>query len=49
MLPVFKFFDGREDANQRHTIDLSVARAMTNRAWIAQGFGPRHVAMCSAI
>ena len=47
MLPVYKFFDGRQDANQRHTIDLSVARAMANRAWIAQGFGPNHVAMCS--
>jgi serine protease len=49
MLPVYKFFDGRQDANQRHTIDLSVQRAMINRAWVPQGFGPNHVAFCSPV
>jgi subtilisin family serine protease len=48
-LPVYKFFNGRYDANQRHTIDLSVRREMINRAWIPQGFGPNHVAFCSPI
>jgi len=48
-LPVYKFFDNREDANQRHTIDLSVRRAMLNRAWVPQGFGPNHVAFCTPI
>jgi serine protease len=48
-LPVYKFFDNRIDANQRHTIDLSVRRAMINRAWIPQGFGPNHVAFCTPI
>jgi subtilisin family serine protease len=48
-LPVYKFFDNRQDANQRHTIDLSVRRAMINRAWIPQGVGPNHVAFCTPI
>ena len=48
-LPVYKFFDNRQDANQRHTIDLSVRRAMNNRAWIPQGIGPNHVAFCTPI
>jgi serine protease len=48
-LPVYKFFDNRQDANQRHTIDLSVRRAMTNRAWVPQGVGPNHVAFCTPI
>ena len=48
-LPVYKFFDNRADANQRHTIDLSVRRAMINRAWVPQGIGPNHVAFCTPI
>jgi hypothetical protein len=48
-LPVYKFFDNRVDANQRHTIDLSVRRAMINRAWVPQGIGPNHVAFCTPI
>ena len=49
MAPVYKFLDDRQDANQRHTIDLSVQRAMINRAWVPVGFGPNHVAFCSPI
>jgi subtilisin family serine protease len=48
-LPVYKFFNNRQDANQRHTIDLSVRRAMTNRAWVPQGIGPNNVAFCTPI
>jgi serine protease len=47
MLPVYRFFDNRQDANQRHTIDLSVRRAMINRAWVPQGFGPNSVIFCT--
>ena len=46
---MLKFFDNRQDANQRHTIDLSVRRAMNNRAWVPQGIGPNHVAFCTPI
>ena len=48
-LPVYRFFDNRQDANQRHTIDLSVRRAMINRAWVPEGFGPNHVIFCTPI
>ena len=48
-LPVYRFFNGRRDANQRHTIDLSVRRAMQNRVWVADGKGANGAAMCSLI
>ena len=48
-LPVYRFFDNRQDANQRYTIDLSVRRAMINRAWVPQGFGPNLVIFCTPI
>ncbi len=33
-VPVYRFFNNRNDANQRHTVDLSERRAMINRAWV---------------
>ena len=48
-LPVYRFFNNRNDANHRYTVDLSVRRAMINRAWAPEGHGPNSVAFCSAI
>ncbi|TMH61706.1 MAG: hypothetical protein E6H53_01435 [Betaproteobacteria bacterium] len=48
-LPAYRFFDNRQDASQRHSIDLSVRRAMINRAWVPQGFGPNQVIFCTPI
>ncbi len=48
-LSVYRFFNGRRDASQRHTIDLSVRRSLVNRAWVADGKGVNGVAMCSPI
>jgi subtilisin family serine protease len=48
-LPVYRFFNNRQDANQRHTINLSVRQAMINRAWVPLGFGPNHVIFCTPI
>ena len=48
-LPVYRFFNGRRDANHRHTIDLSVRRAMQNRVWTPDGKGANGAAMCSLI
>jgi serine protease len=48
-LPVYRFFDNRNDANHRHTINLSVRRAMLNRGWAPEGIGPNAVAFCSPI
>jgi hypothetical protein len=48
-LPVYRFFDNRNDANHRYTIDLSVRRAMLNRGWAPEGIGPNAVAFCAPI
>ncbi len=48
-LPVYRFFNNRQDANQRHTVNLSVRQAMINRAWVPLGFGPNHVIFCTPI
>ncbi len=48
-LPVYRFFNNRRDANHRYTVDLSVRRAMLNRAWAPEGTGPASVAFCSPI
>jgi serine protease len=48
-MPVHRFFNNRRDANHRYTIDLSVKRAMVNRAWVPEGNGPGAVAFCSPI
>lgn len=48
-LPVYRFFNNRRDANHRYTVDLSVRRAMLNRAWAPEGTGPNSVAFCSPI
>lgn len=46
-LPVYRFFNNRNDANHRYSIDLTVRRAMLNRQWAAEGLGPNGVAFCS--
>jgi len=48
-LPVYRFFDNRQDANHRYTVDLSVRRGMINRQWIPEGAGPNGVAFCSPV
>ncbi|MEO8485937.1 MAG: S8 family peptidase [Betaproteobacteria bacterium] len=46
-IPIHRFFDNRQDANHRHTPDLSVKRAMINRGWVPEG--NNGVAFCSPI
>ena len=48
-VPVFRFSNNRKDFNQRHTLDLSVKRAMINRAWVPDGGGANGTAFCSPI
>jgi len=48
-IPVYRFFNNRQDANHRYSNDLSVRRAMINRAWVPEGNGPNGVAFCSPI
>ena len=49
LVPVFRFSNNRQDFNQRMTFDLSVKRAMINRAWVPDGGGPNGTAFCSPI
>ncbi|MEP6942006.1 MAG: S8 family peptidase [Betaproteobacteria bacterium] len=46
-VPVYRFFNNRNDANMRHTRDLTVRREMLNKLWAPNGFGPNNVAFCS--
>jgi hypothetical protein len=46
-LPVYRFFNNRNDANHRYTVDRSVRRAMLNRGWVPEGNGKEAVAFCS--
>lgn len=46
-IPIYRFFNNRQDANHRHTPDLSVRRAMINRGWVPDG--TNGVAFCSPI
>ena len=48
-VPVYRFSNNRKDFNQRITLDLSVKRAMINRAWVPDGGGPNGSAFCSPI
>jgi hypothetical protein len=48
-LPVYRFFDNRADANHRHTVNLTVRRAMINRKWVPEGSGPNAVAFCTPV
>ena len=47
-LPVYRFFDNRNDANMRHSRDLTVRREMLNKQWAPNGYGPNDVAFCYA-
>jgi len=48
-VPVYRFFNNRNDANMRHTRDLTVRREMLNKQWAPNGFGPNDVAFCSPV
>jgi hypothetical protein len=48
-IPVYRFSNNRRDFNQRMTFDLSVKRAMINRAWVPDGGGPNGTAFCAPI
>jgi hypothetical protein len=47
--PVYRFSNQRRDFNQRLTTDLSVRRAMINRAWALDGYTSNGVAFCTPI
>lgn len=47
-LPVYRLWNGRADSNHRYTADFATRAAMLARGYIAEGYGPLGVAMCTA-
>ncbi|MCC6869353.1 MAG: hypothetical protein IT522_11090 [Burkholderiales bacterium] len=46
-LPVYRLWNNRVDSNHRYTTDTGVRAEMLARGYIAEGYGPEGVAMCS--
>ncbi len=44
---VFRLYNNRASANHRYTIDRRVQLRMMAGGWIAEGYGPIGVVMCS--
>jgi len=46
-IAVYRVFDNRADTNHRYTTSLTVRQQMQGQGWIAEGYGPAQVIMCS--
>ena len=46
-LPVYRLWNGRADSNHRYTTDLATRAAMLASGYVAEGYGPLGVAMCT--
>lgn len=46
MLPLYRLYNNRADANHRYTTSQMIQAQMIAAGWIAEGYGPRSVAMC---
>lgn len=46
-LPVYRVWNRRPDTNHRYTTDLKVRDRMVAMGWVAEGYGPGAVIMCS--
>ena len=47
MVPVYRVFSNRADANHRYTTDRATRDLMVTRDWLAEGDGPDSVVMCA--
>ena len=45
--PVYRVWDDRIDTNHRYTTSLQVRQQMVTAGWLAEGYGPTMVIMCS--
>ncbi len=45
--PVYRLWNQRADSNHRYTTDAGIGAAMIARGYVAEGYGPDGVAMCS--
>jgi len=48
-LPVYRLWNNRPDSNHRYTMDAAVKAQMLQRGYVAEGYGPDAVAMCSPL
>ncbi len=48
-VPVYRLWNNRFDSNHRYTTSRAVKNEMLGRGYIAEGYGPDAVAMCSPI
>jgi hypothetical protein len=46
---VYRLWNNRADSNHRYTTDIAVKAAMLARGYVAEGYGPNAVSMCSPI
>jgi len=46
-VPVHRVFNARRDANHRYVTSATIRGQMVAAGWIAEGYGPDAVAMCS--
>lgn len=46
-VPVYRLWNGRADSNHRYTTDPAIKAEMIAKGYIAEGYGPERVAMCS--
>lgn len=47
LLPVYRVYDNRPDANHRYTTSLAIRDQMVNAGWLPEGYGANAVAMCA--
>ncbi len=47
--PVYRLWNHRPDSNHRYTTDPAVKAQMEARGYVAEGYGPEAVAMCSPL
>jgi hypothetical protein len=45
--PVYRLWNHRADSNHRYTADIATRDAMLARGYVAEGYGPQAVAMCT--
>jgi hypothetical protein len=47
MVPVFRLWNARADANHRYTVDPGIKAAMQAKGYVAEGYGPLPASMCT--
>jgi len=46
-IPIYRSWNGRTDSNHRYTTSLATQNAMIAKGYVAEGYGPTPVVMCS--